>query len=366
MSAAYQLKHVMYLTGQHNVIPEPSLVSNITHVALAFMRPEVFNLAQPSSWPLFTSVDAVRSRFANGTYILVAIGGWGDTAGFSQAAKTDESRILFARNIKTMIDETGADGVDIDWEYPGGNGEDYKDVPNADKAWEIEAYPKLLFEIRNAIGATKIISAAVPGLPRDMIAFTKNTVPELNKYIDFFNIMTYDLMNRRDNVTKHHTGVNLSLEAIDAYIERGVPPAKANLGFAFYVKWFKTDPNTPCNVEPIGCNTELLEDPLTGADLGKAGAFSWHDRVPPELSESFKLALANGAYDHINGGHYFWDPTEHIWWTWDTPEAIRKKIPSIVAKKNLGGVFAWGLGEDAEDWDHLKALLEEFQERNEL
>jgi GH18 family chitinase len=193
-------------------------------------------------------------------------------------------------------------GVDIDWEYPGGNGEDYKQIENSEKEWEIEAYPKLLSEIRSALGPDKLMSAAVPGLRRDMLAFTKDTVPKISASLDFFNIMTYDLMNRRDNITKHHTGVELSLDAIDAYLENGVPPQKANLGFAFYVKWFKTDPQGSCTENPVGCRTVLMEDPLTGRDLGQAGAFSWHDTVPSELEQCFKKALKEAKYDDIHGG----------------------------------------------------------------
>lgn len=42
--------------------------------------------------------------------MLVAIGGWGDSAGFDTGACTDESRAKFARNVAAMVDETGADG----------------------------------------------------------------------------------------------------------------------------------------------------------------------------------------------------------------------------------------------------------------
>ena len=41
---------------------------------------------------------------------MVAIGGWGDTQGFSVAAATPEGRQLFAKNVKAMVDFTGADG----------------------------------------------------------------------------------------------------------------------------------------------------------------------------------------------------------------------------------------------------------------
>jgi GH18 family chitinase len=320
------------------------------------MRPALFNSGGSDYWPLFTSVEEVRPKFSKGTAIMVAIGGWGDTEGFSVAAASVRSRRLFAQNVAKMIASTGADGVDIDWEYPGGNGEDYKKVPNSEKAWEIEAYPKLLQEIRSAIGPQKLMSAAVPGLPRDMLAFQRKSIMHMNTYLDFFNIMTYDLMNRRDNITKHHTGVELSMEAIDTYLSNGVPPSKANLGFAFYIKWYKTDPQGDCDKNPIGCKTVLMEDPDGGDDLGQAGAFSWADNVPSELAASYGRAMEDGKYDETQGGHYYWDRAENIWWSWDTPAAIKKKFPEIVKRRSLGGVFAWGLGEDSEDWRHLHAL----------
>jgi GH18 family chitinase len=218
----------------------------------------------------------------------------------------------------------------------------------------------LLAEIRAALGPEKIISAAVPGLRRDMLAFTKDTIPKISASLDFFNIMTYDMMNRRDTITKHHTGVELSLDGVNAYLENGVPPEKANLGFAFYVKWFKTDPNGGCSKNPVGCKTVLMEDPTTGSDLGKAGAFAWSDGIPPELSVSFRKAVANIEYDKVHGGHFYWDSEENIWWTWDTPSGISNKFPLIVEKKGLGGVFAWGLGEDSENWEVMRISLSFF------
>lgn len=108
----YHRELIRIIARQHDVVPELSLVSDVTHVALAFMRSSVFNKQDNcSDWPLFTTVDAVRSKFSVGTSIIVAIGGWGDTQGFSEAASTDEGRKLFARNVKRMIDNTGADGT---------------------------------------------------------------------------------------------------------------------------------------------------------------------------------------------------------------------------------------------------------------
>jgi GH18 family chitinase len=75
------------------------------------MQSSIFNEKQPSEFPLFVEVEAVRLQFAPGAAVMVAIGGWGDTEGFSKAAATESSRKLFARNVKAMVDSTGADGA---------------------------------------------------------------------------------------------------------------------------------------------------------------------------------------------------------------------------------------------------------------
>ncbi len=244
---------------------------------------------------------------------------------------------------------------EYDADQVSGNGEDYKTVLNSEKEWETDAYPKLLAEIRASIGPSKIMSAAVPGLPRDMLAFTNSTVPKIMESLDFLNIMTYDLINRRDDVTNHHTGKEGSLRAIHEYIDRGLLPEQANLGLAFYLKWIKTALDEDCEAQPVGCKTELMEDPKTGADLGKAAGFSWHDQVPTELSGAFQRAMKYGSYDLIGGGNWYWDKKERIFWTWDTEDSIQKKLKDIVQPEGLGGIFAWGLGEDAPDFKHLKA-----------
>ncbi len=189
-----------------------------------------------------------------------------------------------------------------------------------------------------------------------MLAFTEATIPQIKSSLDFLNIMTYDMVNRRDNTTMHHTGIELSLQAIDIYANHGLAYQDMNLGFAFYIRWYRTDPQGGCDKNPIGCKTTLMEDPVTGADLGQAGAFSWHDPVPKDFHASYQKAMKNGKYDSYYGGHYYWDAEDNIFWSWDTPDSIAKKFPLIVKKKGLGGVFAWGLGEDADTFVHLKAL----------
>lgn len=216
------------------------------------------------------------------------------------------------------------------------------------------------------------MTAAVPGLERDMIAFMSSTVPRITETLDMLNVMTYDLINRRDSVIKHHTSIKASRTALEAYISRGAPANKLNLGFAFYVKWFRTEKKGCLPEErPIGCKTLLLEDPITGADLGRAGAFSWHDRVPEELEASFHRALQSAEHDLEEGGTGFWDAEEGLWWTFDTGSNsdIEYKALVLMEEFGLAGVFAYGLGEDAPDFKHLAHLekgIKNLEERRSM
>lgn len=189
-----------------------------------------------------------------------------------------------------------------------------------------------------------------------MLAFTPQTLPLIMESVDFLNVMTYDLMNRRDNITKHHAGKVASRESLDAYITDGATPDKLNLGFAFYTKYFRTEHQTCLEGKsPIGCPTLLLEDPETGGDLGRTGGFAWADETPAEVRDSFTQALIHGRYDDVAGGHYHWDADEDLWWTYETPSSVEDKF-GLVRDVGLGGVFAWELGSDGPQYNNLAAL----------
>ena len=111
-----------------------------------------------------------------------------------------------------------------------------------------------------------------------------------------------------------------------------------------------------------------MEDPKKEDDLGKAGAFSWHEEVPPELQKSYQRAMKYGMDDWESGlliGHCYFDKEEQLFWSWDTPYSISKKLEKVFdhlnghemySENDIGGVFAWGLGEDAPHFEHLKAV----------
>lgn len=107
-----------------------------------------------------------------------------------------------------------------------------------------------------------------------MIAYTKEDGADIAKAVDMVNVMSYDLINRRDNVTKHASSVEDSRACIQRYKEIGLPADKLNLGFAYYAKWFVTKKGAGCKEHPLGCEMEPLETE-TGGDTGKSGVLTY-------------------------------------------------------------------------------------------
>ncbi|CBY02146.1 hypothetical protein IAQ61_006732 [Plenodomus lingam] len=409
LAASASARFVMYADEWHPTRPTtPADRAGIDHVVLAFAMANATAQFQPK-----VPITTIRSEYPNAK-VMIAVGGWGDDIGFAEASRSDATIAKFAADIATMLTNTGADGVDIDWEYPGGNGADYKQVPNSEKVYQIEAYPKTLAAVRTAIG-DKLLSIAVPGKKGDMIGFTQETGPKIWPSVDYINVMSYDLANRRDTVTKHHSSVAGSEDTIKNYLAIGAPPAKINLGFAYYAKYFTTQGD--CTANPLGCPIMAAEDQVTGKDLLTSGAWTfepshmkpvdssalpisydgtcgpdkgtkcasgccsqygncgtspehcsgacWHafgvGCTDSDVAGSWQLAAKNGVTDETEGGQYYFDNTNNLFWTWDTPKLITRKFEDIVKKYKLGGVMAWSLGEDSYDWSHIRQMASQLQ-----
>lgn len=46
---------------------------------------------------------------------MLSIGGWTDSVHFSKLVASEESRKDFAQSIKSEVEESGWEGVDLDW-----------------------------------------------------------------------------------------------------------------------------------------------------------------------------------------------------------------------------------------------------------
>ncbi|KAJ4447149.1 hypothetical protein ANN_09150 [Periplaneta americana] len=173
---------------------------------------------------------------------MVAIGGWNaGSATFSQVVNSDSLRANFVTSIVNFVKQYGFDGFDLDWEYPTQRG----GAPG-DKA----AFAKLLSELRPQFDANGfILSAAVSaGEPTVDAAYD---VPALAKYLDFINVMTYDLHGSWETVTGENAPLypgstdttesarTLNVDtAIKYWISQGAPASKLNLGMGTYGRSF--------------------------------------------------------------------------------------------------------------------------------
>ncbi len=101
----------MYFDQWHTALPSPANTKGITHVITAFASTTVFTTSPPGWYAPFIDVATLRTYFDPGTKVCMAIGGWGDTAGFSVGQKTDASRKSYAKSVATTLDQLGYDCV---------------------------------------------------------------------------------------------------------------------------------------------------------------------------------------------------------------------------------------------------------------
>ena len=133
--------------------------------------------------------------------IVLSVGGWG-ADGFSQAARTEEGRALFAVSAVSLVETYGLDGIDIDWEYPGtslaGIGSHVNDKEN------YTLLLKALRESLNHMEGEKSLSVAVGG---DVYFALQTDMKAASKYLDYVQLMTYDLQGGFQKVTGHHAAL---------------------------------------------------------------------------------------------------------------------------------------------------------------
>ncbi|KAI1815269.1 carbohydrate-binding module family 18 protein [Poronia punctata] len=277
--AKQSFRSTVYIDQYHPNISFTIDYTGITHAIMAFADPLAFMDEKNFPTPPLMNVSDVRKVFENGTKIGVALGGWGPLSTNFGYVSTKENRTIFAKNLASWVNKNGYDFVDIDWEYPGGNG---AETP-INGTREIEDLPLFLCSIRDALGKKNStgdngISLAVAGTEAGMLAFQNSiqTKPVWDS-IDFITVMAYDLVNRVSNATGHHSDVKGSKLAVQRYLDLGLAPEKINLGYTFYAKWFQTA--GPCNGTqlPIGCPIMKAQTD-NGTDTYASGVLTFEPR----------------------------------------------------------------------------------------
>lgn len=106
LAISAKARFVIYADEWHPTRPtNPQDRAGIDHVIVAFAPGNATATFQPN-----VPIHTIRTELLIAK-VMIAVGGWGDTAGFCQATKSDASMYAFAADIATMLARTGADGV---------------------------------------------------------------------------------------------------------------------------------------------------------------------------------------------------------------------------------------------------------------
>ena len=254
--------------------------------------------------------------------VLLMIGGWGEHAdGFSMMARDAAKRTEFCQACKKHIDDYGLDGIDLDWEYPGGgpssNGKSDADPKN---------FVLVLKELRETIGDTKIISYASSSSAKYMD--WKGAMD----YLDYVNVMTYDM----GKPPKHNSPLRSSsvfsqtgcAESIDLHVKAGVPLNRMNLGVPFYGH----------GITPYASDVKYNEM----ADILAATSGTYAGKNNRKWDDTAKVP-------------YLTDGSGTILLSYDDPESVGYKGKFVLEKK-LGGAMFWEFRHDDASHSMLKAL----------
>ncbi|KAJ3001600.1 UNVERIFIED_CONTAM: hypothetical protein HDU68_006762, partial [Siphonaria sp. JEL0065] len=183
---------------------------------------------------------------------IVSIGGWSGSRYFSAIAASASATQAFVKNVHTFLDTNGFDGVDLDWEYPGGGGITCNTVDKNDAA----NFVNLLAALRAELGPNRSISLAVSAETVHYVdASGKQRIPDILKYANYAQIMSYDFYgswtpnsdfnsplnspapNDPQEPAVNNNGYSQPLSqanAVAAWIKAGASPSQLTNGLAFY------------------------------------------------------------------------------------------------------------------------------------
>ncbi len=280
--------------------------------------------------------------------IILSIGGWG-ADNFSPAAFNGATREKFAASAIAMMNRFALDGLDLDWEYPGQPGPGIKFLEE-DK----ENFTALLETLRKRLDALSdsrrrqgndryTLSIATAGEKY----FQHTEMERLHPFVDWINIMAYDLAGAWSKTTAHHAGLYAPLPSpsAESYIKQhlaaGIPSRKLILGVPFYGRAW--------------CGVDVKNNGLYQPLEGYVGGLSYSTLVSDYIDrEGFTR-----QWDATAHAPFLWNPASAIFITYEDPESIREKA-RFVKQQHLGGIMYWEYSADPDEI-LLSALFNSLQ-----
>jgi chitinase len=260
--------------------------------------------------------------------ILVSVGGWTWSGGFSDAALTPRSRAKFITSAVRFLDRHKLDGIDLDWEYPGqaGNG-------NTFRPEDKHNFTLLLAELRQRLDAEetrlhrKLYLSIATGASAKYIEHTE--MDKVQRYLSTVNLMTYDFYvggpaTGHDAPLFHNSADPKRVSADNAvtlFLNAGVPANKLVLGVPFYGRSWG---------EVSSTNHGLFQP-------GKAarGVHFSYPELPNLLAQGYVR-----YWDSAAGVPYLYNEQRRIFVTYEDPQSLAGKC-TYVREHDLAGMMFW-------------------------
>ncbi|KAI3272712.1 CAZyme family GH18 [Penicillium roqueforti] len=178
-------------------------------------------------------------------------------------------------------------------------------------------------------------------------------LPELMKWADYLNLMTYDLhgvWDEHDPFGSHiyaHTNITEIDASLSLLWRNDVSPSKVNLGLAFYGRTFELE--DPSCFQP-GCRFSGAG--AKGPKTDTAGILSFGEIQ--DLIASNKGSIFT-TYDNVAGVNYMVYNEGKSWISFDDKTTFQQKIDFANAR-GLNGLFIWAIDLDDDNFTALKSV----------